>query len=171
MKIGYTHCSTAALDGNTRVLREAGCERVLHDSLGQGRVSLVTIRRLLRAGDTLVIRTVSQAADNVQALDALVRDIRAADADLVTIGEDWTLEAIAHGLALLRSFPTPPVGLPASDVSAPTTARRGRKQSRPVPEDDVLRRLGAGDKVGAIARDLGVAWKTIDKVRKRHPSL
>lgn len=170
MKIGYTYCSAAALDENTTALMNAGCERVLHDSLGQGRVSLAAIRHLLRAGDTLVVPTMPQAADSVQALDALVRDISTIDVDLTILADGWTAEALVHALAVLRSFPMPDGRLPGVGDAAPTAARRRRKSSQTLPEDEVLRRLNAGDKVNAIARDLDVTWAAIDRVRKRHQS-
>ncbi len=170
MKIGYTYCSAAALDENTTALMDAGAERVLHDILDQGRVSLAVIRHLLRAGDTLVVPTVPQAADSVQALDGLVRDIRAMDADLTILADGWTPEALVHGLAVLRSFPMPDGRPPGAGDAAPPTAPRRRRSSQTVPEDEVLRRLNAGDKVNAIARDLDVTWAAIDRVRKRHQS-
>lgn len=178
MKIGYAYCSNDARAENDAVLAEAGCDRVLHDGIGHGRKALLSIRQLLRAEDTLVIRSVRQAADSIHELDGLVQDVLEARADLVILAEGHTARTVVQALGLLRSFSSTGFqsdgvggvahGPAAATDPMPTRRGGGRKRRPPLSEEEVLRRLGDGETVNAIARDVGVAWATIDSVRKRH---
>lgn len=175
MKIGYAYCSNDARAENDAILTEAGCDRILHDSLGQGRKALLTIRHLLREGDTLLIRSVRQAADSLHELDGLVRDVTAAKAELMMIAEEHTIQTLRQALTLLRCFHPagqPPNGFgnhvlaPSATASRPSVRRGGRKPSRPIDVEDVAYRLAAGESVNGIAKHLGVDWATINRIKR-----
>ena len=181
MKIGYVYCSSDARNENEAVLAEAGCDRVLHDIIGRGRKALLSIRQLLRAEDTLVIRSIRQAADSIHELDGLVQDVLAAKAELMILAESHTTRTVVQALGLLRSFSSTGlqpdeaggIGHGSEAVASPMSIRHGgrRKRAQPISDEEVLRRLGNGETVNAIAKDVGVAWATIDSARKRHQSI
>ncbi|KAA0675885.1 hypothetical protein [Roseomonas genomospecies 6] len=180
MKIGYAYCSNDALSENRAALTEVGCDCVLHDNLGQGRKALLSIRQLMRAEDTLIIRSVRQAADSIHELDGLAQDVLKAKAELVILAENHTTRTVVQALGLLRSLSS--TGLQPDGVggighgpeaaASPMSPRNGggRKRVRPISDEEVMRRLGSGETVNAIAKDVGVAWATIDSIRKRHQS-
>lgn len=178
MKIGYAFCSNDAYDENKAILTKAGCDCCLHDRMGHGRQTLLTIRTLLRAGDTLVIRAARQAADTIQDLEMLVHDVVAAKAELSILIGGHTTQSTVQFLELVRAFSSRCPTTDAAEASGPSPEpqagrgpdrRRGRREpNRPMNEDDVLLRLAGGEAVNAIARDFGVTWNTINTIRKRH---
>lgn len=173
--VGYARASVRVpLDGQLRVLAEAGCTMVFSDGVGgrtAGRPELAGCLASLRPGDTLVVPSLERLAGSLHELVGLVADLCAREVGLRSLREGLHT-AIGGGRAVSAVFTALAGFVRDAEVQRAQEGRAaarasGQRLGRPpalTPEQVVYARqllLDPDATVASVARRLGVGRSTV----------
>jgi DNA invertase Pin-like site-specific DNA recombinase len=177
-RIGYARVSTVDQDHATQAarLRAAGCGIIRKEKVSaksrQGRDELASIMEFLRAGDELVVVKLDRLGRSTRDVLNLVHELEAKDAALTVLEpafstKDATGSILVTVLGMVaemeRKFirERQQAGIEAAKKRG---VYRGRRPS--VPADRVREMHAAGQKPGAIAKELGISRMHVYRLTK-----
>lgn len=109
MKIGYARVSTAEqnLDGQIRLLKEAGCETVFEEKVSGARRDRPELAKLigqLRSKDTVVVCKLDRLARSTKHLLEIVETVQEKKSGFYSLGEPWADTTSHAGKMIMTVF-------------------------------------------------------------------
>ena len=176
-RIGYARTSTADqnLDAQLAALAAAGCDVIRREQASgttlEARLELRTVLDFIRAGDTLVVTRIDRLARSLRDLQEIVALLKEKGAHLAATEQpiDTSTAAGKAFFDMLGVFAEFETNLRRERQAEGIAAARlrGVYKGRPprIDRAEVRRRLDAGERPAAIAREMGISRDTVYRVR------
>lgn len=186
-RVAYVRVSSVDQNAARQLEAIGECDEVFTEQMSarsrEDRPALAAMLRHIRRGDTVVVSSMDRLARSVIDLKNLVEEVRAEGATITFLKEQQTygpdkndpyanlMLAILGGIAeferdIIRERQREGIVL----AKTKGTYDGRRKALTPEQVSDVRKRIAAGEKKAAIARDLGVARSTLYTALTAKPS-
>jgi DNA invertase Pin-like site-specific DNA recombinase len=177
-KIGYTRVST--LDQSTD-RQELGDIRIFEDKASgksTDRPALQEMLSYIRQGDEVVVHSIDRLARNLRDLEGIIKEVNGKGASVTFLTENLTFSGSDDAMSTLMlqmmgafsQFERSMIrqrqaeGIAAAKAKGKDSPYKGRKQS--IDRNLVMKMLGAGEGMTAVAKALGVSRQSIYRIKK-----